>query len=360
MVGPGGGPARAGFGTPMSATRPIPAGGGDRPPPLAPTKPRRPVIALLVAALAIAGLVYAWTHRAAPAGGAVLHIGSQRGGTKALLLSSGVLDGAPYTVEWSEFPAAQNLLEAIGAGAVDVGLAGDAPFQFAYQSGQPIKAVGALAARPRRAGALAILVPAKSAIHDVADLKGKRIATTRGSIGHYLVLRALDANGLRPTDVRITFLSPGDSKAAFDSGSIDAWSTWSPYVPTAIAGGARIVADGSAYHSGTGFDVANAGAARSKQAALSDFLGREARAYAWAKAHPHAFAKVLARETGLPEDIAFYQVTHQSLVRVPIDDAIKAEQAEVVANFRKAGALTGGQPLDGAYLPLAQAGAPGG
>jgi hypothetical protein len=79
----------------------------------------------------------------------VLAVGSQRGGTKALMLASGALDGAPYRVEWSEFPAAQNLLEAIGAGAVDLGMASDAPFQFAYQNGQPLKAVAALSARPR-------------------------------------------------------------------------------------------------------------------------------------------------------------------------------------------------------------------
>ena len=61
-----------------------------------------------------------------------LRVGNQRGTTKALMLASGALDGAPYRVEWSEFPAAQNLLEALGSGAVDVGLVGDAPFQFAY------------------------------------------------------------------------------------------------------------------------------------------------------------------------------------------------------------------------------------
>jgi sulfonate transport system substrate-binding protein len=327
------------------------AGGDGPPPPPEPGKLRWPF--LLAAASIVIGL-YLWVPRDGGAEEVVLHVGSQRGGTKALLLSSGALEGAPYKVEWSEFPAAQNLLEAIGAGAVDLGMAGDAPFQFAYQSGQPIKAIGALAARPRPAGALAILVPRNSPIRSVADLKGKSIATTRGSIGHYLILRAIAANGLGPGDVRITFLSPGDSKAAFDSGAIDAWSTWSPYVPTALADAARIVADGSAYYSGTAFDVANADAAQSKTAALADFLRRETRAYAWAKSHPHDYARVLARETKLPEDIAFYHVSHQPLARVPIDAALRADERDVVANFRKAGALVGSQPLDAAYLPLAQ------
>jgi sulfonate transport system substrate-binding protein len=306
---------------------------------------------ILMAVLLI-GSAPACTQRRAEDTQTILHVGSQRGGTKALLQASGVLAGAPYKIEWSEFPAAQTLLEAIGAGAVDTGIAGDAPFQFAYQSGQPIKAIGALAARPRPTGVLAILVPAHSTIHVVADLKGKKIATTRGSIGHYLILRALAANGLTPGDVQIAFLSPGDSKAAFDTGTIDGWSTWSPYVPAALASGARIIADASAYYSGNAFDVANARSADTKKAALTDFLQRETRAYLWAKSHQRDYARLLAEETGLPAEIARYSVSHQPIVRVPITAALKAEEQQVVANFRKAGALAGSQPLDAAYLPL--------
>ncbi len=329
------------------------------PPPSPPTKPKRWRWPLLIALVALLAGLYVGFGRGAPAGD-VLHVGSQRGGTKALMLASGVLKGAPYTVDWSEFPAAQNLLEAIGAGAVEVGLAGDAPFQFAYQSGQPIKAIGALAARPRPPGALDILVPGHSPIHDVAGLKGKTIATTRGSIGHYLILRVLEGNGFKPSDVKITFLSPGDTKAAFDSGSIDAWATWSPYVPTALASGARIIADGSDYYSGYGFDVANARSVETKRALLTDFLRREARAYLWAKEHPRDYARVLAKETGLPFDIALYHVQHQSLARVPIDEAVKAEERDVIAHFRKAGALAGECPVDQAYEPLDQGESHGG
>ncbi|HEY0314934.1 MAG TPA: ABC transporter substrate-binding protein [Sphingomonas sp.] len=327
-----------------------PGEGAASPPPGAPRRRRWPFVLVVVALL---GAFYAWFGRGAAEGG-VLHVGSQRGGTKALMIASGVLEDAPYTVDWSEFPAAQNLQEAIGAGAVDVGVAGDAPFQFAYQSGQPVKAVGAIASRPRPPGALAILVPGHSPIRDVAGLRGKTIATTRGSVGHYLILRALAANGLTPDDVKISFLSPGDTKAAFDSGSIDAWSTWSPYVPTALATGARIVADGATYTSGYAFDVANAHSVETKRALLTDFLEREARAYAWAKTHQRDYAQVLAHETGLPFDIALYHVQHQPLVRVPIDDALKAEERDVVAQFRRSGALAGTRPLDAAYAPLSR------
>ncbi len=307
---------------------------------------------LLLAVVLAAGL-YAWLGRGSVKGD-VLHVGSQRGGTKALMLASGALDGAPYRVEWSEFPAAQTLLEAIGAGAVDVGMVGDAPFQFAYQSGSPIKAVAVQSATSRPRESLAILVPARSRIVDAGGLRGKRVATTRGSVGHYLLLRALVAKGLKPSDVRLIFLAPGDAKAAFDTGSIDAWSIWSPYSGTALAEGARVVADGADYLSGYAFDAANAGAALAKKAILTDYLQRESRALDWARAHPQDYAAVLAKETGLPLKIALFHAKHLPMARVPVDAKVKAEERDVVAQFRKAGALAGNRPLDDAYLPLDQ------
>jgi sulfonate transport system substrate-binding protein len=160
----------------------------------------------------------------------------------------------------------------------------------------------------------------------------------------------LEANGLKPDDVKIVFLSPSDAKAAFDSGAVDAWSTWQPYVPTALATGARILADGADYFDSYAFDIASDRAVQDKPALLADFLRREADAYLWAKTHPRDYAKVLARETGLPEPIALYFIEHQAMVRVPIDATLQAGQKDVVAHFRSAGALN--RPLEQAYHPL--------
>ena len=119
------------------------------------------------------------------------------------------------------------MLEALGAGAIDTGLVGDAPFTFAAASGAPVKAIAAI--RQTREG-LAILVPEKSPIKSFDDLRGKKIATGRGSIGHQLILAALEAKGWTTSDVQIVFLAPSDAKVAYTQGSVDAWSTWEPYV----------------------------------------------------------------------------------------------------------------------------------
>jgi len=274
-----------------------------------------------------------------------LHVGSQRGGTKAVMIASGVLEGAPYTIEWSEFPAAQHLLEAIGGGAVDVGTAGDAPFMFAYQAGSPVKAVGAHFTAQRPEGALALIVPAGSPARTLQDLHGKTVATTRGSVGHYLVIRALAAEKLPPDWIKLSFLAPGDAKAAFDSGAIDGWSTWSPFLAVGLKGGAHVIADGHDFVRGYSFDVANVRAIESKRAQLADFLVREGRALEWARTHPDDYAAVLARETGLPIDIARDYAIKNARLRVPIDDAVIADQQRVLTDFRNAGATQGQRPL---------------
>ncbi|MES2303227.1 MAG: ABC transporter substrate-binding protein [Pseudomonadota bacterium] len=285
-------------------------------------------------------------------GASTLRVGSQKGGTKAVLLASGALDGAAYAVEWSDFPAAQNLLEALGSDAVDVGLVGDAPFQFAYQSGSPVRAVAALKAETRTPGALAILVEARSPARSIRDLVGKRIATTRGSVGHFLVLRALEDARLASDAVKLIFLSPSDSRAALQTGAIDGWSTWVPYTAAALAEGARIVVDGGAFSEGVAFDVASARAIRDKRHILADFLKREAKAFAWANDHAEDYARILAQETGLPFPIALTTVQLSARQRVPLEQALVEKQKKILDVFTRAGEFDAPRAIKGAFSPV--------
>lgn len=279
----------------------------------------------------------------------ILNVGSQKGGTKSLMIASGALNGAPYKVSWSEFPAAQTLLEAIGSGAVDTGLAGDAPFQFAYQSGSPVRAIGAMTSPDRPAETLAIVVPKGSTARGIADLKGKTITTTRGSIGHYLALRALSQAGLPADAVRFVFLAPGDAKAAFDSGSVDAWAIWVPYLTVALREHGRVIVDSKDFPKTYGFDVASDKAIATKRTMLVDFIRREGVALAWAQSHKPEYAATLAKETGLPLDIATITADKNGRLSVPITKDVVLAQREVAEQFAKSGALKESRPVDEAY-----------
>ncbi len=299
---------------------------------------RRTVLKIVVGAVCVTGIgIFASGLFRGPEN--VLRVANQKGQVKSMMLASGALKGAPYTVEWSEFPAAQPLLEAVGGGAADLGLAADAPFIFAYQSGSPVKAIGVQAPAHQAADALAVLVKQGSPIRGVQDLVGKSVATTRGSIGHHLLLQALERAHIPASAVRVTFLPPGDAKAAFDSGAIDAWSTWTPYTNVAIKEGALAVVDAKDYGLPLYIDIANADTIAPKKAILKDFLAREAKAVAWARAHPDEFSQVLAKETGLPLDIARASFDRNNRISQPIDGKVIAHEQEITARFQKAGLI---------------------
>lgn len=172
-----------------------------------------------------------------------LRVGDQKGGNQSLLQAAGELQNLSYQIEWVEFPAAAPLLEALNAGAIDAGYVGNAPFLFAYATGVPARVISVVR---QNSDGLAIVVPAKSPIQTARDLKGRRIGTGRGSIGHYLVLATLERAGLKREDVNIVFLGPIDARTALSSGAIDAWATWEPYTSILeIAEGARRIATGN-------------------------------------------------------------------------------------------------------------------
>jgi len=309
------------------------------------------LIVLLV--VAVAGLLLWHDNRSGPASAAAetLVIGDQKGGVQALLQAAGELDDVPYVIKFALFPAASPLLEALDAGAIDIGGIGAAPFAFAYASGAHIRAITAYKPNSENAGrASAIVVPGKSPLNSVADLKGKRLATIKGSAGQDLALRLLDRAGLKASDVQWVYLANGESKAALSTGSIDAWSTWGSYVGIAvIENGDRILADARGLPTSAGFFAANVKAIDGKAPLLADFVVRLARARNWARDHPDDYARVLAKETGIPLDVARFSISANLGASVPIDAALIAEQHDIFARYKAAGIIPDVPDIHGAY-----------
>jgi sulfonate transport system substrate-binding protein len=281
----------------------------------------------------------------------VLRVASQKGGTKALVIASHVLDGAPYKVEWSEFPAAQTLLEALGAGAVDLGAVGDAPFLFAYANNPKLRVVQA-GESPLKGQAVAVVVASASPIHTIADLKGRKIATGKGSIGHYLLLRLLAQAHMKPSEVQILFLAPGDAKAALASGAVDGWATWTPYTELEQRhGGGRILADGAGVMDVYGFEASSVAGIAAKRPQIADFLGRLSKAYGWQRAHEADFAKVLSKETGLPADVASEMVHKLDPTPIRVTPQLAAKEQAVVNTFLDARVISAAPSVAGAFDP---------
>jgi sulfonate transport system substrate-binding protein len=272
----------------------------------------------------------------------VLRVGDQKGNAQAVMEAAGVLKEVPYRIEWKEFAAAAPLLEALGAGAIDTGLVGDAPFTFAAAANVRAKAIAAI----RQSGdGLAILVPETSAIRSFDDLRGKKIATGRGSVGHQLILAALEAKGWTNNDAQIVFLAPSDAKVAYTQGSVDAWSTWEPYVSQEeVLFKSRRVITAEGLTPGLSFEVATPEAIRDKRAELEDFVRRLTAARAWSQHHVAAYAESWGRLMNISPSVAVNWLSRARIRLAPIDDGVVADEQKTIDLYVRAGLIK--QKLD--------------
>ncbi|MDP9899859.1 ABC transporter substrate-binding protein [Variovorax ginsengisoli] len=271
----------------------------------------------------------------------VLKAGDQKGGLRALLEAAGALDGLGYDIQWSEFPAAAPLAEALNAGAVDSGPIGDAPLVFALAAGTRIKAIGA---NRSDSYGTAVLVRPDSPLQRAADLKGRSIATNRGSIGHYVTLKAITQAGLKPEDVNIRFLAPADAKLALTQGSVDAWATWEPYTALAeVSQHARVLVSGRGLLPGLSYLAATDDAIAAKRAVLQDYLQRIVRAQVWSYRNVDAYSAALARIIGIPPEAARLQFERRQQKWVAIDAKVIADQQGTADFYRQVGLIR--QPL---------------
>src|SRR5262249_6967169 len=104
-------------------------------------------------------------------------------------------------------------------------------------NGNPIKSIYVYS-RPEWT---ALVTRRDSPINTVADLKGKRVAVTRGTDPHIFLVRALFDAGLSEKDIRPVLLQHPDGKTALIRGDVDAWAGLDPMMAQAeIEDGARL------------------------------------------------------------------------------------------------------------------------
>src|ERR1700729_173402 len=256
-----------------------------------------------------------------------LRIGDQAGtGAEALLKAAGLLNKLPFKVVWSDFTSGPPILQAINAGALDLGGVGDAPPVFAAAGGAKIAIVAALRNNPHNA---ALVVPKNSPITSISQLKGKKIAVAQGSSADYHLLTVLTKAGLTVHDVSLEYLQPAEGLAALNSGSVAAWDIWAPFIEQAQGErGARVLVNGNGYGSNYSYVVASRSALAdsAKATAIRDYIKLLAQAHAWANTHPQGWAVQWAKATGLPLNVMVAAAKDDTATAVPITSQIVANE----------------------------------
>jgi sulfonate transport system substrate-binding protein len=233
-----------------------------------------------------------------------IRIGYQKSSTlTAILKTNGDLEKAlaplGVKISWHEFTSGLPLLEAINTGNVDFGadVADTVPL-FAQAAGAKLAYIAEEAASP---SAQAILVAADSPIKTLADLKGKKVAVTKGAGSHFLLLAALAKAGLNFKDISPAYLTPADGRTAFIGGNVDAWVAWDPFLTSAQRqSGARTLSDGSdGLASYKRYYLSSAAFADRRSDVLNVIFGKLDETGKWVKSHPKEAATLLSTLWGI-------------------------------------------------------------
>ena len=254
-----------------------------------------------------------------------------RGGLEKRLQPLGV------SVEWKEFQSGPPMLEALNVGSIDIGRTGDAPPVFAQAANAPLLYIGGSAPKDRSS---AILVPANSAIQTLADLRGKKIAFTKGSSANYLLAKALKSAGIKWTDIEPANLTPADARAAFQQGNVDAWVIWDPFYAAAQAQkDVRVVKDSKGLAANRDFYLANKSFAQ-PNVKIIEAIREETQAVAtWADANPAEVVKILAPILNVDVSILDAVTRRRSYGFEPIQADMVAEQQEIADTFFELGLI---------------------
>jgi sulfonate transport system substrate-binding protein len=248
---------------------------------------------------------------------------------------------APLGVKivWHEFSSGLPLLEAIKTGNVDFGadVADTVPL-FAQAAGAKLAYIAEEAASP---SAQAILVPAESPIRTLADLKGRKVAVTKGAGSHFLLLAALGKAGLTFKDISPAYLPPADGRIAFVGGNVDAWVAWDPFLTSAQrASSARVLTDGgNGLASYKRYYLSSAAYADRRSDALDVIYHMLDETGQWVKANPKNAASLLAGLWGIDASTVEEANSHRSYQVGAVTPAKLSEQQRIADSFHAEGLI---------------------
>ena len=273
-----------------------------------------------------------------------VRIGYQKSSTlTAILKNNGVLEKAlaplGVRVSWHEFTSGLPLLEAINTNNIDFGadVADTVPL-FAQAAGAKLAYIAEEAASP---SAQAILVGAESPIRTLADLKGKKVAVTKGAGSHFLLLAALAKSGLNFKDISPAYLTPADGRAAFIGGNVDAWVAWDPFLTSAQRqSNARVLSDGSdGLASYKRYYLSSAAFADRRSDVLNVIFAKLDETGQWVKAHPKDAAALLAGLWGIDAATVEEANSHRSYKVGVVTAPGLSEQQRIADAFFSEGLL---------------------
>ncbi|QXA08514.1 aliphatic sulfonate ABC transporter substrate-binding protein [Acinetobacter pittii] len=230
-------------------------------------------------------------------------------------------------IKWVFSQGSNRSLEYLNSNSIDFASTAGLAAVLSRANGSPIKTVY-VQSQPEWT---ALVVAKNSPIKNLKDLKGKKIAATKGTDPFLFTLQALDTVGLSKRDVQLVHLQHPDGKTALERGQVDAWAGLDPLMASAqIQSGAKLLYRNVGFNSYSVLSVKEDFAKQSPEAVEAVIKAYE-QARKWAKANPDKVAALLAQESKLPLPVAKLQLS-----RTNFDQSIpSATQAQALKRSGK-------------------------
>jgi sulfonate transport system substrate-binding protein len=208
-------------------------------------------------------------------------------------------------VEWVLSQGSNKALEFLNGKSIDFGSTAGAAALLGRANGNPLKSIY-IYSKPEWT---ALVTGANSPIKTVTDLKGKRVAATKGTDPYIFLLRALDQAGMSEKDIELIPLQHADGRAALATGDVAAWAGLDPHMAKAeLESGARLFYRNPDFNS---YGVLNVREefARQNPTLVHEVLAAYEHARAWAQQHPAELQQVLAAEAKMTPAVAAKQLS---------------------------------------------------
>jgi sulfonate transport system substrate-binding protein len=227
-------------------------------------------------------------------------------------------------VEWTLSAGSNKANEYLRSDAVDFGSTAGAAALLARANGSAIQTVYVYS-KPEWT---AIVVRKDSEITSLDQLKGKKIAATKGTDPYFFLLRALNTVGLSQKDVEIVNLQHADGKAALERGNVDAWAGLDPFMAqTELEAGSKLIYRNIDFNS-WGTLNARTEFIEKYPAYVTRVLSQYERARKWILANPDEAAQILADDAKLSLDVAKKELVERTVL--DIDPVPGENQAKVL------------------------------
>ncbi len=230
-------------------------------------------------------------------------------------------------VEWVLSAGSNKANEYLRSEAVDFGSTAGAAALLARANGSPIKTVY-IYSKPEWT---ALVVPADSPLTAVEELKGKKVAATKGTDPYFFLLRSLDAHGLTGSDVEVINLQHADGRVALERGQVDAWSGLDPHMAASeLDAGSKLLYRNIDFNT-YGFLNAREDFINQYPEVSATVLEQYERARAWILENPVEAATILAEEAKISQEVAERELFERTVLDMdPVPGETHAEVLRAV------------------------------